>query len=674
MTIVVEPGSPDLGTNQPGPAPEQRLVAGRFRLIDQLGRGGMGRVYRAHDEVLNRPVAVKLIYDDAVRDRDLHYACALEARAAASLNHPGIVRILDSGFDDGHCYVVMSLAEGRTLAEILREDGPLSVDRALDLTIQVADALSAAHQEGVIHCDVKPGNLLVDADWRVRLVDFGIARVTSSTTGLTGEMLQGSAQYVAPEQVEGASVDGRTDLYALGTVLYEMLAGRTPFGGGTIASILARRLVTDPPSLREINPSVPPRVEQVVFKALARDPDQRFQTAAELRNALIPIRHEIPMFPVSHRAREQTGRLPAWIGAGAVAPALPRFSWDGPRRRIIAGAAYATGWTSRTSGRAREVAGTVLPDAMARAQLLTPARRPTMRAGVVLAVLVGLLMGTVAAKCGVSDVSADAALASEPAAVIRPTPPSAPPVQFQAPAVVDPVVQVVPPTATQPPPPTPVPPTATVTAPTTVPEPETAIADVAPPAAPPPPVRSAPAPAPPVRALSAPPPAPVAPVEDEAPPAAPAAPVENGTPPAPSAAESRPKPQPEDDDEKPRPLSNTPRLDDKSPEERQKAELKRSEPEKRNDPPKQSDPPKQNEPEKQPDPPKPQPVAPPKEEPPKPDPPKQADPPKPQPAAQPRAEKPDPPKQETKKSEPKAEQRGGDDDKPGNKKQRDKDD
>src|SRR5918999_390610 len=129
MTIVVEGGIPDQAQSQdqPGPAQRQRLVAGRFRLIEQLGRGGMGRVYRAHDEVLDRPVAVKLIYDDAIRDRDLRHACAVEARAAARLSHPGIVRILDSGFDDGHCYVVMSLAEGRTLAEILREDGPLSV-------------------------------------------------------------------------------------------------------------------------------------------------------------------------------------------------------------------------------------------------------------------------------------------------------------------------------------------------------------------------------------------------------------------------------------------------------------------------------------------------------------------------------------------------------------------
>ena len=180
----------------------------------------MGRVYRARDELLARPVAVKLIYDDSIIDSDVRHACALEARAAARLNHPGIVRILDSGFDDGHLYVVMSLAEGRTLSEIVRTDGPLPTVRALEIAMQVADALGAAHQEGIVHCDVKPSNLIVRPDGTVQLVDFGIARIATSTTSMDSSTLQGSAEYVAPEQVEGSDVDGRTDLYALGVVLY----------------------------------------------------------------------------------------------------------------------------------------------------------------------------------------------------------------------------------------------------------------------------------------------------------------------------------------------------------------------------------------------------------------------------------------------------------------------
>src|SRR4051812_42821882 len=225
MTLTTE-SVPSLDAIEQAPPPSvsassERMVAGRFRLIEPLGRGGMGRVYRSHDELLDRPVAVKLIYDDAVSDRDHRRSCAVEARAAARVSHPGVVRILDSGFDDGHCYVVMELAEGKTLGQILGERGALPIVRALDLAAQVADALEEAHRQGVVHCDVKPGNLIVDDLGRVRLVDFGIARVSNSSTGLNEQDIHGSAKYVAPEQVEGAAIDGRTDLYALGVVLFE---------------------------------------------------------------------------------------------------------------------------------------------------------------------------------------------------------------------------------------------------------------------------------------------------------------------------------------------------------------------------------------------------------------------------------------------------------------------
>jgi serine/threonine-protein kinase len=477
---------------------QPRRIAERYRLIEQLGRGGMGRVYRAHDELLDRPVAVKLIYDDAVRDREIRHACAVEARAAARLNHPGIVRVLDSGFDDGHCYVVMSLAEGRTLAEIIREAGRLPVERALDVAVQVADALAAAHAEGVIHCDIKPGNLLVDDAGRVRLVDFGIARVASSTTGLTGELLQGSAQYVAPEQIEGASVDARTDLYALATVLYEMLAGQTPFFGGSIASVLARRLVNDPPPLRDVNPSVPVHVERLVLRALDRDPDRRFQSADELRDALLAARELAPAFPIPRRA--------------------------GTR-----------GW-----------------------------RMPSVRTGAVIVAIAGLMLGIGATKCGVAGVEAEATPASASVAAGAEHP--APPVLVSAPATVPPL----PPTAVPPTPapPTAVPPTATAPPPTAMPEPTVE------PAAPP--VQSAP---PPVRALTAPAPPPPAAAPADEPPA---------DDPKPKPQEDDPKPKPQDDDKKSQSddkqkknLSNTPRSDDKTPEERQKAEAKKQEPEKR---------------------------------------------------------------------------------------------
>lgn len=555
MTIAVERPSVEPVQSQPGPAPRERLIAGRFRLIEQLGRGGMGRVYRAHDEVLDRPVAVKLIYDDAVRDRDVKHACAVEARAAAGLNHPGIVRILDSGFDDGHCYVVMSLVEGRPLNEILREDGPLSVDRALDLAIQVADALAAAHADGVIHCDVKPGNLLVDGHWRARLVDFGIARVTSSTTGLTGELLQGSAQYVAPEQVEGASVDGRTDLYALGTVLYEMLTGRTPFGGGTIASVLARRLVNDPPPIREVDPAVPPQLDQVILKALARDPDERFQTAADFRDALITIRQSVPMFPVPARTQGQSAgrlRLPRPTFAS---PASARAGWERARGAIRRGSELATDWAARSGHWTRRVGATTLPGAMTHARLLTPAHRPTLRAGIGMAVVVGLLVGSAAAKCGVAGVSAEATVASEPTAITAERPAAATPTLILGPPEAAPLAESSAPVATEPPP-TAVPPAATIPAQTTTP---------------PPPAPAAPRP--PVQALSAPPPQ---------------------VPAAPAAAESAPQPPPpadkEDGEKRRNTLSNTPRSEEKTPEERAKADAKKNEDEKKKEEEKRAEP------------------------------------------------------------------------------------
>jgi serine/threonine-protein kinase len=420
MTVAIEGNSPTTPPSTPSPSTASRLIAGRFRLIEPLGRGGMGRVYRAHDELLKRPVAVKLIYDDVICDRDVQRECAREARAAARLNHPGIVRILDSGFDDGHCYVVMSLAQGPTLTELLREEGALPVDRALDIAIQVADALSAAHQEGVIHCDVKPGNLLIDSSGWVRLVDFGIARVTSSTTGLDGQTLQGSAEYVAPEQVEGASVDGRTDLYALGTVLYEMLTGRTPFGGGTIASILARRLVVDPPRLRDINPAIPPKVEQVVLRALARDPVCRIQSAAELRDALIAVREALPAFPARRRAGRAT---------------IPRLRWTTRPRRLSSGAALGVSSLARWARRLGEATAALVPAAPTRPRLLTPRGRPTLASGFGLAVLVGLLLGVAAARCGVAGVAAESGLASPSVAEARSAPAVDPPISAPTPVV-----------------------------------------------------------------------------------------------------------------------------------------------------------------------------------------------------------------------------------------------
>ena len=406
MTPMTSPAT-DAATGEPfaleaSRPSDERVVAGRYRLIEPLGRGGMGRVFRGLDELLDRPVAIKLIYDDAVSDRDLQRACAVEARAAARVNHPGVVRMLDSGFDDGHCFVVMELAEGKSLAEMLRERGALSVERALGLAAQVADALEEAHHQGVIHCDVKPGNLVVDHRERVRLVDFGIARVLTSSSGLTDQDIHGSAKYVAPEQVEGGAIDARTDLYSLGVVLFEMLTGAPPFVGDNLASVLAQRLIADPPSVRKAHPSIPAAIDTIVRRAMARDPDRRYQTAGELRDAL----------RAAYEALLGTSRLPLFEG-GTGAPRRPARS---------IGAAHAIEGATRAFGSMRQAGGraaTAVPSLAGRVKTMLPppslpsqVKRPSLAAAVGLVALLGLLVGIAAAQCGTVGVDTESALAA----------------------------------------------------------------------------------------------------------------------------------------------------------------------------------------------------------------------------------------------------------------------
>lgn len=259
-------------------------VANRYRLAERIGQGGMARVFRAHDDVLDRPVAVKIV-DRQPDEAAFEQACVAEARAAAALAHPNIARVFDSGVHAGHGFIVMELVDGRTLRAILDERRVVPPAEAVDLAAQVADALDCAHRHGVIHCDVKPQNIIVTPDGCPKLVDFGIARAMAATTG-QGDEIWGSAPYMAPEQVEGLRPDGRADIYALGAVLYELLTGRPPYEGETIASLIAQRLTKDPPPLRQHNPAISPALERIVLRAVARERDDRYSSAAELGDAL----------------------------------------------------------------------------------------------------------------------------------------------------------------------------------------------------------------------------------------------------------------------------------------------------------------------------------------------------------------------------------------------------
>jgi eukaryotic-like serine/threonine-protein kinase len=262
-----------------------QVLEERYELGPVLGQGGMARVHRAVDRQLRRPVAVKILAPPYDRDRSFVERFRREARAAAGLGHPNIVAVFDTGSDDGTHYIVTELVEGETLAERIRRDGPLPADEAVAIGVDVARALAAAHERGVIHRDVKPGNVMLTPEGAVKVVDFGIAHAAGSDT-LTGTgVVLGSTAYLSPEQASGDRVDARSDVYAFGCVLFEMLTGQAPFRADTPVATLYRHVNEDPPTPSSIR-SVPPALEAIVMRCLAKDPRKRFASAEDLEEAL----------------------------------------------------------------------------------------------------------------------------------------------------------------------------------------------------------------------------------------------------------------------------------------------------------------------------------------------------------------------------------------------------
>lgn len=266
---------------------EGRRLTNRYVLEEELASGGMGGLWLAHDEVLGRPVAVKVLHDHLARDDGILERFRLEAVAAARLSHPAVVRVFDTGIDDGVCFIVMELVEGRSVADLLSERGGLPPAEAARIVRGVLQALAHAHREGVIHRDVKPGNILVGRDGMVKLADFGIAKAAFAEGDVTttGNLL-GTSRYLSPEQVTGGEIDERSDLYSAGIVLYELLTGRPPFDGQTHIATATMRLTSDPPPPGSLRPGIPRALEAVVMRSLAREPEARFQTAEEMSAAL----------------------------------------------------------------------------------------------------------------------------------------------------------------------------------------------------------------------------------------------------------------------------------------------------------------------------------------------------------------------------------------------------
>lgn len=266
------------------------LLGGRYELVRRIAKGGMAEVWEAEDTVLTRPVAVKVLLPHLAADDAFLTRFRREAVAAARLSHSHIVSIYDTCADDDFEAIVMELVRGRTLREALDQRGPLGIHHALDIAVQAADALAHAHEHGLVHRDVKPGNILLSDDGRVLVTDFGIAKAAEATSDLTevGQVV-GTAKYLSPEQVQGAGVDARSDVYALGVVLYEMLCGRAPFQADNATATALARLTTDPLRPRQVRAGIPRAVEDIVLKAMARHPEHRYPSATALRTALLGV-------------------------------------------------------------------------------------------------------------------------------------------------------------------------------------------------------------------------------------------------------------------------------------------------------------------------------------------------------------------------------------------------
>ncbi|MBM7581901.1 serine/threonine-protein kinase [Caldicoprobacter guelmensis] len=260
-----------------------RILGGRYELEEKIGSGGMAIVYKAKCHLLKRHVAVKVLRPELVEDEEFVARFKRESQAAASLSHPNIVNIYDVGEENGVYYIVMEYIKGKTLKEYIREKGKLDWEEAVRIAIQICSALKHAHKNGIIHRDIKPQNILVSEDGTVKVTDFGIARaVTSATVTMAGTNVMGSVHYFSPEQARGGHVDAKSDLYSLGIVLYEMVTGTVPFEGDTAVSVALKHIQEKVKPPGELNPDIPKSLQDVIEKAIEKDPNKRYQSAGEM--------------------------------------------------------------------------------------------------------------------------------------------------------------------------------------------------------------------------------------------------------------------------------------------------------------------------------------------------------------------------------------------------------
>jgi beta-lactam-binding protein with PASTA domain/predicted Ser/Thr protein kinase len=269
------------------------VLGERYEIGGVLGRGGMAEVHRGRDLRLGREVAVKVLRSDLARDPSFQVRFRREAQAAASLNHPAIVAVYDTGEDRTSAgatpYIVMEYVEGETLRDVLRREGVLSPQRAMTLAADICNALDFSHRNGIVHRDVKPGNVMITPEGTVKVMDFGIARAVSDSaaTMTSTAAVIGTAQYLSPEQARGESVDARSDVYSVGCLLYELVTGAPPFTGDSPVSVAYQHVREDPRLPSSVNPAIPADLDAILLKALSKNPANRYQSAAEMRNDLL---------------------------------------------------------------------------------------------------------------------------------------------------------------------------------------------------------------------------------------------------------------------------------------------------------------------------------------------------------------------------------------------------
>ena len=314
----------------------EKVLAGRYVLVEQIGVGGMAIVYRAIDRNTGHSVAVKVLKPEFNRDAEFVSRFQREAEAASKMIHHNIVNLLDVGMDGDNRYLIMEYVRGKTLKEVIQEKGRISAPTAVQIAIRILSALQHAHQNGIIHRDIKPQNILMNADGHVKVADFGIARMANSSTLTRGDSVMGSVHYFSPEQAQGQGTDVTSDLYSVGVTLYEMLTGRVPFDGDSPVAIAMQHLHAQPDPIQRFAPDVPDAICHVCLKAMEKNPQYRYHSAREMASELrMALEGRVDMLqPRVVQPNRQVATLPAQ------STATPRVRQTTGRSRVKPKSSY----------------------------------------------------------------------------------------------------------------------------------------------------------------------------------------------------------------------------------------------------------------------------------------------------------------------------------------------